>query len=384
MSEVTDCLHDLVRIPSPNPPGDTRDVAVYIAERLKRSGCRVQLVAPPEKPSAVSVIATIGVDGGTTILYHAHIDTVPVATTGDWTVDPLEGIISNGRLYGRGSVDDKGPLAAMIVAFEKLARHALHGRLILVAAAEEEVGGQLGTRWLAETNQLPPSDFVVVGEQTNNRVATANKGVMRATIRTSGQSVHATNPDRGINAIEMMAKVVLALGGYHRSLSKRTHPLIGVPTCNVGTIRGGIAVNMVPDYCEIQVDRRMLPGETADAVQQELRAVVSELDFGDRPPEVGEFLLSAAFESQTDNDLTQAFLATVESILQDDPGPVGYLPGSDAKHLVNVAQQGMVVFGPGTYEMAHIPDEYIEIAELEQATHILYEFALGILSQEGI
>ena len=379
---MTEYLQELVRIPSPNPPGNTRDIAAYISGRLAKAGCLVETNSPPEKPEAHSVVASIGNDNGPSILYHAHIDTVPVPAAENWTVAPYEGISKDGRIYGRGSVDDKGPLAAMLVALERLTRAQLRGRLTLVAAAEEEVGGQLGTRWLVDADLLPMSDFVVVGEQTHNRVATANKGVMRATVRTLGRSVHATNPDRGENAIAKMVEVVRALEGYHRTLADRKHPMVGVPTCNVGTIQGGVASNIVPDRCEIRLDRRMVPGETAEAVIDELRAVIASVDEGYPQTEIGDFLLSAPFESRADEPLTQAFLSVVGKVLDTNPGPVGYLPGSDAKHLVKLARGGMVVFGPGSYETAHSRDEYVDIGELEQATQILHDFGRGVLVQE--
>jgi len=281
MTTALDLLRDLVRIPSPNPPGDTQAVAAYVAETMRRAGCQVQTPAPDAKPEAVNAIATMG-QGAPVIMLHAHIDTVPIA--GDeaqkWTVDPYAATVKDGRLYGKGSVDDKAPLAAMMAAVLHAAAHRdrLHGTLVLVAAAEEEVGGQLGTRWMAEAGHLPECDFIVVGEQTHNRVATAHKGVLRATVRTMGRAAHATNPDRGINAISAMARVVLALEAYHRELAGRVHPMVGVPTCNVGVIQGGSTANAVPDTCVVQLDRRMIPGENPVEVQAELARVVQSID----------------------------------------------------------------------------------------------------------
>ena len=205
------------------------------------------------------MIATLGDGSAPVIMLHAHIDTVPVAAdeAEHWSTSPYEPTVKDGRLYGKGSVDDKAPLAAMMSAFKKLAaREEGRGTLVLVAAAEEETGGQLGTRWLADEGFLPTADFVVVGEQTDNRVALAHKGVMRATVKTHGRSVHATNPDRGVNAITAMARVVLALENYHQRLSEKRHPLVGTPTCNVGTIQGGSTANAVPDSCTVHLDRR--------------------------------------------------------------------------------------------------------------------------------
>lgn len=377
MSAALDLLRDLVRIPSPNPPGDTQAVAAYVAETMRRAGCQVQTPAPGAKPEAVNAIATIG-QGAPVIMLHAHIDTVPIA--GDeaqkWTVDPYAATVKDGRLYGKGSVDDKAPLAAMMATVLHAAayRDRLHGTLVLVAAAEEEVGGQLGTRWLAEAGHLPECDFVVVGEQTHNRVATAHKGVLRATVRTTGRAAHATNPDRGINAITAMARVVLALEAYHRELAGRVHPMVGVPTCNVGIIQGGSTANAVPDTCVVQLDRRMIPGENPAEVQAELARVVQSVDVRPAGVSIGDFLVSNWFSSTIESDLARAFLDCVARELDDSPGPVGYLPGSDAKHLVGLTRGEMVIFGPGSYEVAHAYDEYVDLVEFEATTDILKDF----------
>lgn len=383
MSLSTELLPDLVRIPSPNPPGDTRAVAEYVAGLLRGWGYDVAVVAPSAKPAAASVVARLG-DGSPSVLYHAHIDTVPIGATEatGWTSDPYDPAARDGRLYGKGSVDDKGPLAAMLAVARRYADAGgpQRGQLVIVAAAEEETGGQLGTRWLVDAGHILPVDFIVVGEQTHNRVATAHKGVLRATVRTHGRSVHATNPDRGVNAINAMARVVLALEDYHHTLRDRAHPLVGAPTLNVGIIEGGATANAVADWCLVRLDRRLAPGEDPAAAQAELKQVVAAVPLPDgASAEVGEFLVSNWFETEADSRLTRAFLDVTERALGSDPGPVGYMPGSDAKHLTTVAREGMVVFGPGSYEVAHAIDEYVDLAELEVTERILWEFLQQVM-----
>jgi acetylornithine deacetylase/succinyl-diaminopimelate desuccinylase family protein len=374
-------LQALIRIPSPNPPGDTQQIARFIADLMQSIGCDVRLLAPPEKPEALSAIGIFG-SGDPVVMLHAHIDTVPIADAEAerWSVDPYGGAIADGKIYGKGSIDDKAPLAAMISALAYAADHRdrLQGTIVLVAAAEEEVGGQLGTRWLAENGHLPQCDFIVVGEQTDNRVANAHKGVMRATVRAVGRSVHATNPDRGINAIAMMARAVLALEAYHQALADRVHPTVGVPTCNVGVIQGGSTANAVPDTCVAYLDRRMIPGEDPQIVKCELETVIAGVDLSpygeDAHLTIGDFLVSNWYESTVQSKLARHFMTAVRDTLNISPGPIGYLPGSDAKHLVGVNRGEMIIFGPGTYEVAHAFDEYTRIEDLEAATRILRLF----------
>ena len=376
MEELTQLLVELVDIPSPNPPGDSRGIGRFIAGWLEDTGARIEILHPAEKEEADSVVATLGDGGEPVIMLHAHLDTVPVAGTEErsWSSDPFKGTVRNGRLYGKGSVDDKAPLAAMMLAFKKLAaaQPELQGTLVLVAAAEEETGGQLGTRWLADEGHLPAADFIVVGEQTDNRIALAHKGVMRATVVTQGRSVHATDPDRGVNAIAAMARVVLALERYHQELRTRRHPLIGSPTCNVGVIEGGSTANAVPDRCTVRLDRRMIPREEPEDVQRELERVVAEVELAPASAEVGEYLFSSWFDSDLASDLGRAFSEVVAAF--KDPGPIGYLPGSDAKHLMGLARGDMVVFGPGSYQVAHAFDEYVELTALQECEAILSRF----------
>ena len=380
MTDGVALLQDLIRIPSPNPPGDTIAIARYIAEKMEAIGCQVQVIAPDEKPEAPNVIARLG-SGEPIVMLHAHIDTVPIAASESkkWTVDPYAGIVKDGKIYGKGSIDDKAPLASMMLAMEYASQHLddLKGTLILVGAAEEEVGGQLGTKWLAENGHLPDCDFIVVGEQTANKVAIAHKGVMRATITTTGKSVHATNPNRGINAITAMAKVVLALETYHDDLSKRVHPMVGVPTCNVGVITGGSTANAVPDQCVIKLDRRMIPREAPEVVQGELKAVIDSVDVSPATIHISDFIFSSWFDSSIESPLSQIFLACVQSELaelDDTPGPIGYLPGSDAKHLMGIARGDMIIFGPGSYEVAHAFDEHVRVEDFETTTRVLINF----------
>lgn len=374
-SALTHLLLELVARPSPNPPGDNRAVAAFIADWLAACGATVQVLAPPGQPQAQSVVAVTG-HGAPVIMLHAHSDTVPVgeAEAAEWLSDPFVPELRGGHVYGKGSVDDKGPLAAMMVAFRKLAAETLRGTVVLVAAADEEMGGQWGSRWLAEAGHLPDCDLIIVGEQTANRVATAHKGVMRARVTTHGRSVHATTPDRGVNAIVAMARVVLALEAYHRQLAARHHPLVGQPSCNVGVIQGGSTANAVADWCGVQLDRRLIPGETPEQVEQELRAVLSGVDIAPATGSVQDFQYSRWFDSGELTGLGRAFMDCASRHTGQPAEPTGYLPGSDAKHLLGVARGEMLIFGPGSYEVSHSANENVSVAELETCEAILSDF----------
>jgi acetylornithine deacetylase/succinyl-diaminopimelate desuccinylase family protein len=379
-------LQALIQIPSPNPPGDCRAVADYCEAFLRQAGFATVKVAPDDR--AWSVVGQIGNDDGPTVLYHAHIDTVPLGQNARWSVEPFAGTVRDGRIYGLGSIDDKAPLAAMLQVAATVGQRPerLRGRLVVVCAAEEEVGGRLGTKWLADNGYLPPTDFAVVGEQTHNRVATAHKGVLRAAFHVAGRTSHATDPWRGRNAINGMAHLILDLERYQRDvLERRPHPLLGPPSINVGVIMGGVSANVVADACTIRVDRRMVPGEDPAAVMDELRAIVAARQAVDpeRTYSVDSFLVSNWFQTDASSPHTQHFLRISAAETGTPAEPIGYLPGSDAKHLVDIVRGGMVVFGPGTYEVAHSTDEYTEIEELWVTYQILQRYVDEVLIGGG-
>jgi acetylornithine deacetylase/succinyl-diaminopimelate desuccinylase-like protein len=169
---------------------------------------------------------------------------------------------------------------------------------------------------------------------------------------------------------------VLALDQYHRELSERQHPIVGVPTCNVGVIEGGSTANAVPDSCVVKLDRRMIPREQPEDVQNELRAVIEAVDVSPAEVHIGDFLFSSWFDSTTDSQHAQTFMDCVREVLDDDPGPVGYLPGSDAKHLMDNVREGgeMIIFGPGSYEVAHAFDEHVTVEDYQATTAILKKY----------
>lgn len=381
-NDLVALLQQLIRIPSPNPPGDCRAIAEFCAAFLRNAGFATTLVAPDDR--AWSVVGILGEADSPSLIYHAHIDTVPLGRNARWSVDPFAGTVADGRVYGLGSVDDKAPLAAMLLAAAAIGAQAvrLHGRLVVVCAADEEVGGRLGTKWLTDDGHVPACDFVVVGEQTHNRVATAHKGVLRAAFHVAGRTSHATDPWRGRNAINGMAHLILDLERYQAEvLERRPHPLLGPASINVGVIEGGVSANVVADACTIRVDRRMVPGEEPQAVIAELEQIVAARQAVDpeRTYTVGDFLVSNWFQTEADGELLDRFMQIGAAETGAPASPVGYLPGSDAKHLVDVARQGMVVFGPGTYQVAHSTDEFVEIAELMTTYRILRQFAEEVL-----
>jgi len=359
--DPVELLQTLVRIPSVNPslpsdpaPTGEGELAQRLAGYLQQRGFEVALQeALPGRPN---VVASRKSPGGRCVGLTAHLDTVPVA---GMTIPPFDAALRDGCVWGRGSADTKASLAAMLAAVEI----ELHERpdslpsLLLLFTCDEEAAFSGAECFVAAG--LPRLDGLVIGEPTGLRLVTAHKGVYRVEVHTSGVAAHASAPAEGTNAIYRMAPVVSRLEMLAAELDRRpTHPALGRPTLNVGVISGGTAVNSVPDSCRIQVDRRVLPGETSDAITSEIRSALADL------PGVTilePFVSVPGFAIAPDHPWCSA----VCQALGQQPGQtVPY--ATDASILYN-AGIPCVVYGPGEPSAAHTADEHVPVDQVLRA-----------------
>jgi acetylornithine deacetylase len=379
VSRVLDIARDLVRIGSVNPMGRGLEGPgvgeARLTDHLERllaglgARCRRQAVAPGRE----NLVAELSWPGaGPAIMLEAHQDTVPVD---GMTVPPFAAEVRDGRLYGRGACDVKGGTAAVIAALERLADERPRGAASVVAAfTVDEESGFTGVRRLARdlpTGTARPR-FAVVVEPTRLQVVIAHKGLSRWKVRTSGRSCHSARPTDGVNAIYRMAPVLSALEKYAASVaSSRSHPLLGGPTLSVGLIRGGTSVNTVPGSCEVEVDRRLLPGENAAAAVADCRAFLSRVLPGADVEVEDPWISDPALDTPSDSDAVRVACAAVARVL-GRAVPVGVPYGTDGSKLAEAGLPTIVV-GPGDIAQAHTVDEWIEIAELERAVEVFVE-----------
>jgi acetylornithine deacetylase ArgE len=376
MSSVLTIARDLVRIGSVNPMGRSIGGPSVGEERLTGwleafllgigARCRRQ----PVSPGRDNLVAELSWPGaGRPVLLAAHQDTVPVD---GMTVPPFDGEVRDGRLYGRGACDVKGGMAAMLAAMERLASERPRGAASVAAAfTVDEESGFTGVRRLAR--DLPAgAAFAVVAEPTRLEVVVAHKGLVRWRIRTLGRSCHSARPSDGVNAVYRMAPVLAALEGYAAGLSAGpSHHLLGSPTLSVGVIRGGTSVNTVPGSCEIEIDRRLLPGEDpVFAVDHCRRFLLEHLPGSDLEIEPA-WITDIALDTPIDAEVVQVSLAAVRKV-RGRAEPAGVPYGTDASKL---AEAGLpsVVLGPGDIGQAHTVDEWIEVSELERAVEVYVE-----------
>ena len=373
-SSVVEILSQLVRINSVSPafggPGEG-ELGSWVRRFFEARGFEVgeQEVWPERR----NIIARLpGRDRTRRVILEAHLDTVSVQ---GMTISPFEPRIADGQLYGRGACDTKGGLAAMMHAVAGVKADGLVPPcdVWLAAVVDEE----FSFRGVAKLCENLVAEAAIVAEPTNLRAVVASKGVLRWRIRVQGKAAHSGKPHLGINAINHMARVILALEEDHRGLANNSHPLLGSATCNVGVIHGGVQVNFVPDQCVIEVDRRLLPGEKPAAVLAHYQSLIDALQLQHatlravmEPPMLTDDPLETPVESAVVR-LATALLA--ERRRDAQPGGVPF--GSDASKL---SRQGVpsIVFGPGSIDQAHGAVEFVDLAEVEAAAGFYRDFIL--------
>jgi acetylornithine deacetylase/succinyl-diaminopimelate desuccinylase-like protein len=392
---VQQTLAELVAIPSINPMGRPIEgdqfLEYKVTEYLERMFQLLELPYQRQEvePRRANIVARLDGttppdEGGQLLMFEAHQDTVPID---GMTIDPFAAEVRDGRLYGRGACDIKGGMTAMLVALSRLVedRPADMPTIMMACTINEEHGysgaSDLTELWADGVDSIFPRcpDAAIVAEPTSLDVVVAHKGAMRWPIQTRGRAGHSSRPDEGVNAIYRMARVLQVLERYQAEVTPTlgTHPRCGGVTLSVGTISGGISVNTVPDECSIEIDRRTLPGEDGpaarDAIIEYIRSA-PEIDFevnhGEPSPRMGGSLT---------DEHNMALGERLRDVARETLGRgelIGVPYGTDAI-AISAAGVPTVVFGPGSIDQAHTADEWVELAQIERASEVLYNIACG-------
>ena len=395
MSATAATLADLVRRPSVNPMGRDLSGPEYLEGRVtdylvqRFTAAEIAWARQPVSPGRDNVVARLEatVPDAPTILWDAHQDTVPAE---GMTIDPFAPLVRDGRMYGRGACDVKGGMAAMLVALDRLRASPLPRRATVVfSATVNEEFGFSGARALArlwDDSVTVPTDAAarqivvgrpvaaVVAEPTDLELVVQHKGAVRWRIRVRGRACHSAFPEQGSNAIYPAGRVILAIEALATELLARQpdHPC-GPPTLNLGTIRGGAGVNLVPDLAVLEVERRVLPGESPVAARDEVIARIAAACESATVEHDPPFLESAGLADASANRAAAAWIESLAAAVR-----VGGAAGrrSAARYGTNAsvfAGAGVpsVVFGPGSIAQAHTADEWIELAEVDAAAAAL-------------
>ncbi len=370
--DVVSLLQQLIRIPSVNPdnsPGTDQTgeqtLAVFLSGWLESIGAQVVLEEiKPGRPNLIARFAPL--DGRPRMLFGPHLDTVGVA---GMSIEAFGGNVRDGRVWGRGASDTKGPMAAMLWALhENRDRLAdLPVALDFVAFMGEE-SGQWGSKDFAKRYG---SDYVfaMVGEPTSMGVVDATKGSLWATLQATGKACHSSMPERGENAIMKLARALNTIETHlGAELASFTHPVLGGSTLNVGLISGGARPNIVPDLAEAVLDIRITPALAAAGGA--LKALESTIRDYELPVEIVEAHENPPMETAPDHP-------GVKRLVDAGLKTAGAPWFSDAAHL-SAAGLPSVCIGPGSIEQAHTADEFIEISALEQGAEFFTEFVRNL------
>lgn len=370
-AEAVDVLSALVAIDSVNPDypnGSAGEAGVvrFIADFLESAG--IEYRTDEVLPGRRNLVAVLPGNSRTGLCLETHMDTVSAK---GMQIPPFEPAIRNGKLYGRGSCDAKASLAAMLCALAGLKKSGVTPAtdIFLAAVIDEEYQYRGVTRLLQNGFR---AHSVVVGEPTRLRVVTACKGVVRFAVTVRGKSGHSARPWDGRNAILDMSAILNALEDeLIPALGERQHPLLGSPTLSVGRIEGGVMVNIIPDRCTIEIDRRTLPGEDFASVSAEIQRMIDEvnkrrpgLDAVIEPPMLTDYAMETPADLPVVRYAREACARIVgESAIEG----AGYC--CDATKFSRAGIPA-IVLGPGNIQNAHSDDEHVDIAELETAVRV--------------
>jgi succinyl-diaminopimelate desuccinylase len=370
VERLIDLASTLIAVGTANPPGNEAARAGALRDALAPWGPDWTEVEPA--PGRLSLIARIpppkgpGAGSRPTLIVNGHTDVVP-AVAERWSRDPFHPALVDGRLYGRGSADMKGGLAAAICALATLesAGYEPACDLVFQFVADEERGGALGTRALSESG-LIQGDACLVPEPTSLAVCVAERGLLQGEILIKGRPAHGSRPREGVSAVELGAQIALAL--HAADFGGPEHSLLGKPTANVGTFHGGSALNIVAEQARVGFDRRLLPGMGLGEAIDGLRRQVESAGLGtvDYEIEVQDF--GEGSEMSAEHPFAELVRRCISAVTGTATPTIGMTFTTDARFVRNQGGIPAVVCGPGDIAQAHGIDEWVAVSQLVAAT----------------
>lgn len=408
-NEMVKLCCDLISFKSENPPANVEDIAYFVRDYFRERGFRVNTYEP--KKGKVSVSARLERGEGKRLLWNGHIDVVPAGRRENWRTDPYQGVVRDGKIFGRGAADMKAGVAAAMVMASHLAEvdADISGSIQLDIVPDEETGGQYGTKYLVEKG-ISVGDACIVGEGSSSKrwgviVGVAEKGIIDLKVSARGRTAHASLPFLGENAIDklirvlgmikeleqrkietppVVKKIIEESMPFYESISERFgfsvddfRQLFSKMTVNIGVVMGGVKTNVVPDYAEAKVDIRLLPGQNPEEVFSEIVKRINNSGI-----EGIEMEKDVAFPSYENPD--GPFVSLVKRCVAEVTGVerVNTIIGSgatDARYIRGIRGIPTVILGPGN-ESSHSANEYIDIEDMVLISKIYTLIALEFLS----
>ncbi len=373
--EIIGILKDLISADTSNPPGNEWRAAKIVRNFFRKNGIPYKIFE--KEKGRTNIIGYVG-KGKPRIVIACHLDTVP---PGDgWKTNPFKAEMKGDRIYGRGAVDNKGPLASVLISGKILKRFEkkLKGQVVLACVADEERGSKYGMRYLLEEGKIK-GEYGIVPDIAHRmrKIDIAEKGLLHLKITSFGKQAHGSAPERGINAVWNMIEFLNLLRKYRMRFRK--HTLFSGPTFNLGLIRGGTAANIVPGECEVLLDFRYLPSQSSKDILRDIREMFSKVREKNRK---ARFKLEIVddqkpVEIEKDNILIQTIKKHAKHVIGKEPEISGLSGTTLVKPLV---EKGIFAVGysPGE-DVAHKANEYVSIRELLNFSKILCYVCLDML-----
>ncbi len=359
---------DLIATNSENPPGREADAARVLKEHMEAHGLICTQVGRSERPN---LIFSSGRTGKAQLVLHGHLDTVPAGARESWSHDPFESEVVNGRLYGRGACDMKGPMAALAETLIEYSKEPQSRPLLMLATSDEE-SGCLGAEDVALSGQLAGTKFGVCAEPTDLDVLVGERGMLWTRVSAVGKAAHGSRPENGLNAINMCMDALRVL--IKRGYAYEADHMMGRPTVNIGTIKGGIRINVVPDQCEALVDMRLVKGQTPDSVLGQMRDRLQSAGLSERVS-VEYVFGKPPVRAPPDSEIVTVAAQAVHKIMGKTLKLRAATFGTDCSVLQPKVGIVSVICGPGSIEQAHQPDEYISVNQLLKSVDVYLTIA---------
>lgn len=365
-------LKEIIAIPSVNGADNEGAVAEFIANYLKEK--HIDVFVQQIDETHANIIAKLEGKSSETVVWNGHLDTVPYGNTEEWNTDPSIPVEKNGRIYARGASDMKSGLAAMVYLLGEIGESGEKPEqtILFLGTCDEEKSG-LGAEKILEEIDLSSGSLLLIGEPTGCKLGVAQKGCIWAQLNISGKTSHGAYPEEGYNAVEYGMKIVCRIKKW---VTEYEHRLLGTATAQVTMIQGGIAPNMTPDFAEILLDIRIVPGISAEDVEKKIKKICRE--------EVEETNGEVKFEVRIKNARRAIEIAEEERWLKEfkaylkqndaETEEIGINYFTDASILTKKESEiPVLLFGPGEPRLAHKPNEFVELEKYEKYIEILGE-----------
>lgn len=365
-------LKEILAIPSVNGADNEGAVAEFIANYLKEK--HIDAFVQQIDETHANIIAKLEGKSSETVVWNGHLDTVPYGNTEEWNTDPSIPVEKNGRIYARGASDMKSGLAAMVYLLGEIGESGEKPEqtILFLGTCDEEKSG-LGAEKILEEIDLSSGSLLLIGEPTGCKLGVAQKGCIWAQLNISGKTSHGAYPEEGYNAVEYGMKIVCRIKKW---VTEYEHRVLGTATAQVTMIQGGIAPNMTPDFAEILLDIRTVPGNSAEDVEKKIKKICRE--------EVEETNGEVKFEVRIKNARRAIEIAEEERWLKEfkaylkqngaETEEIGINYFTDASILTKKESEiPVLLFGPGEPRLAHKPNEFVELEKYEKYIEILGE-----------